>query len=691
MTVLTMPAVDLQTCPQDVPSVPAWFPEVVILARHVTQRGLADAISTHVQLARGRAGTYEVIDFVAVLLGYAASGEATLEAFFDRLAPFAHPFMALFGRNHRPHRSSLSRFLAAVDAACLAALRQLFQADLAQHGFSGEQVGGFVDRHGHRLIVFDVDGTRQAARQRALAASADLPAPQRRMDAVCAPGYTGRKRGEVVRTRTTILQAHTQEWLGTFSGAGNGDYAVELEAACQVITAYLAAKGISPSQALVRLDGLYGTTALLARMQPYKLGFLTRGRDYHLLDHPTVQARLQQPCDLDVTHAETQVRREVFEVGYIADWLEERPDQVLSYRVIVTRRPAPADHAPIAVGQRRGAYVYELFLTSHPATALPAGTILELYQQRGAFEQVLSDEDHEQDPDRWCSRTPLGQEFWQIVSQWVWNIRLELGRVALAPSLRWTAWEPAPAPAEPHAAAAPRPEPALATQAPVAGDLVASYGPLELAQPWAKARRRFCAQDFTLQADDTLRCPAGKVLRPRERRKLNTGDLRVLYAAQARECRGCPLAAQCLGRGASGAQPRRVSGVRRIVGWTMQPAPVGDPPARPAHVGDGQESLGQRALQWCDVGGRRLRRALVALLRRQRVTITEPRAGPPRPRCGEEARLWTRAERAHRRLSWASRLARNAQAADALPYTVSVWGIVPPLAAYLSLPSTPAP
>jgi hypothetical protein len=689
MSVLATPAVDLHTCPQDVPSVPAWFPEVVILARRFTQRGLLDALSTEVHVARGRAGLYEVIDFVAVLLGYAASGEATLEAFFDRLAPFAHPFMSLFGRARLPHRSTLSRFLADVDAAGLAALRHLFQADLAQHGFAGPQIGGFVDQQGHRLLVFDVDGTRQAARQRALAANADLPAPKRRLEAVCAPGYTGRKRGEVVRTRTTILQAHTQEWLGTFSGAGNGDYAGELAAACQVITAYLAARGLEPSQALVRLDGLYGTTAVVAQMQPYKLGFLMRGRDYHLLDHPSVQARLQHPCDLEVTHPETQVRREVFDIGYLADWLEERPDQVLSYRVILTRRPAPADGGPISVGKRCGAYVYELFLTSQPAPALPAATILDLYQQRGAFEQVLSDEDHEQDPDRWCSRTRLGQEFWQIVSQWVWNIRLELGSVALAPSLRWTTWEPAPA--EVPVAAAPQPEPALATQAPVAGELVATYGPLELAQPWAKARRRFSAQDFALQADDTLTCPAGKVLRPRERRKLDMGDLRVLYAAKAHDCRVCPLAPQCLGRGASGAHPRRVSGVRRLVGWQRPPAPIGAPLARQAQVEEGRDDLMQRALQWCDVGGRRLRRELVALLRRQRVTITEPSASPPRPLCEEESRLWTRAERAHRRLSWASRLARNAQATDAPRYTVIVWGIVPPLAAYLSLPSTPAP
>jgi hypothetical protein len=35
----------------------------------------------------------------------------------------------------------------------------------------------------------------------------DLPPPQRRLSAVCAPGYMGRKRGEVVRTRTTLWAA----------------------------------------------------------------------------------------------------------------------------------------------------------------------------------------------------------------------------------------------------------------------------------------------------------------------------------------------------------------------------------------------------------------------------------------------------------------------------------------------------
>src|SRR5258705_7636927 len=82
--------------------------------------------------------------------------------------------MALFGRDTLPHRSTLSRFLADVYIPCLTALRLLFQHDLFQHGFAAEHMGGFIDRLGQRLLVFDVDATRQAARQRALAASDDV-------------------------------------------------------------------------------------------------------------------------------------------------------------------------------------------------------------------------------------------------------------------------------------------------------------------------------------------------------------------------------------------------------------------------------------------------------------------------------------------------------------------------------------
>jgi hypothetical protein len=162
-----------------------------------------------------------------------------------------------------PHRSTLSRFLAALDETSVEALRSVFLQDaLARLGPKAD-VGGLWDRQGNRWIVFDLDGTRQAARQRALPQGPDLPPPQRRLSAVCAPGYTGRKRGEVVRTRTTLLQAHTHQWLFTGGGAGNGDYRGELLRGLSVIVAYQTRLRLLPTQALVRLDGLYGNGAIV--------------------------------------------------------------------------------------------------------------------------------------------------------------------------------------------------------------------------------------------------------------------------------------------------------------------------------------------------------------------------------------------------------------------------------------------
>ena len=110
--------IEVHTTPLDRPSVPVWFAEVVILARHLTTTGLLEAFADQVHLRRGRFGTYESIDFLALLVGYAISGERTLSDFFECVAPFETAFMALFGRSSLPHRSSLSRFLADVDRPC---------------------------------------------------------------------------------------------------------------------------------------------------------------------------------------------------------------------------------------------------------------------------------------------------------------------------------------------------------------------------------------------------------------------------------------------------------------------------------------------------------------------------------------------------------------------------------------------
>ena len=141
-----------------------------MIAHYLRHQGLLSGIEERVRFARRRFGHYDLIDFAVVLLGYAISGERTLEAFYERVLPFANTFMALFGRDRLPVRSTLSRFLAQLPQAPVEALRAVFLEDLLATPLEKEEkAGGLWDRRGTHWLVFDVDGTRQAARVSRLA------------------------------------------------------------------------------------------------------------------------------------------------------------------------------------------------------------------------------------------------------------------------------------------------------------------------------------------------------------------------------------------------------------------------------------------------------------------------------------------------------------------------------------------
>jgi hypothetical protein len=615
------PCVDIHTTREPQPSIPPWFAEIVLIAGYLRSHGLLEALSTQVRLVRGRFGRYEVLDFLALLFGDALSGERTLQVFFDRLQPFALPFMALFERGEMPHRSTLSRFLAQVDSPCLEALRSLFVHASSTWGWTHETIGGLWDRSGQRYLVFDIDGTREAARQRKLPSGAELPLAQRRLDALCGPGYLGHRRGEVVRTRTTVLQMHTRQWLGSFGGRGNGDYRGELQAALQAVTTYLAAWELPVSSGIVRLDGQYGDSAVIADIVATGVQIVVRKRGYRWLEHPLVQAALAHEPVATLTTRESQVTYEVFDLPHML--LE---DGMASIRLVITRR-AWKRGEPIAVGKVLGEWVYEQFVTTLSPERLLATDVLELYQGRGAFEGTLADEDREGDPDRWCSLTACGQEFWQIVWQWVWNLRLAFSVGCAQAPLREMEWAP------PH----PQTDASQAIAEPAPGEEPA-YGPLE----WARVRAgRLGAEAFVLQDDGTLRCPQGVELWLSEIRQEDAFTQRLVFAARDADCAACPRRSACLGRTASGTRGRRVSAVRhwRITEVVLHPRPV----------------VAEAAIRWNDVAGRQLRRSWMTHWRQQTVTLDSlpPNLSPPtRP---------PRAARSHRRLSWPERLGRNAR------------------------------
>lgn len=135
-----------------------------MIAHYLRHMGVLSDISQRVLFARRRFGHYDLTNFVVVLLGYAVSGERTLEMFYESVLPFASTFMALFGRDRLPARSTLSRFLAALEQAPIETLRTVFLEDLLARPLEKEEkTGGLWDRQARYWQVFDVDGTRQVA------------------------------------------------------------------------------------------------------------------------------------------------------------------------------------------------------------------------------------------------------------------------------------------------------------------------------------------------------------------------------------------------------------------------------------------------------------------------------------------------------------------------------------------------
>jgi len=379
-------------------------------------------------------------------------------------------------------------------------------------------------------------------------------------------------------------------------------------------------------------------------------------------------------------------------------------------RMLLATHPAGPSRPPI--GKVRDQTVYEQFFTTLPLHAFTPADVLDLYLHRGSFETVLSDEDEEQATDRWVSRTQWGQEFWQIINQWIWNLRLELGQHAQATTMRLTdlaysqVQEPSPPPDDdpppdgtppPSAETAPG-DPAPSSAAPEttgsgappqnAASPLSSYGPPKFAQP--SFTHGFPGSAFTPQPDGTLRCPAGHPLYLQERRPERNGSLRVLYAARIGHCRPCPLREQCQESGST-KKPRRVSAVF----WPLLSPAAASPPAGAAPVPEADQApasppVPAQPVRWGDWSRCQIRRTFVQLLRTQAVLISIRATETLVPTKPHSPPLETRAQRAHWRLSWEERLARNARPSTAPAVEITLHGLPASFIQAFDFPLRPA-
>lgn len=188
---------------------------------------------------------------------------------------------------------------------------------------------------------------------------------------------------------------------------------------------------------------------------------------------------------------------------------------------------------------------------------------------------------------------------------------------------------------------------------------------------------------FTFTAQGELFCPMEKPLSLAEKRQ-EGGRIRKIYQAKAKVCRSCKQKRKCLGHGASGKSGRRVSFLcGEALPSNADPEPAKGPQVEPGAGAVGAASkepgagltpkpLGRLPIYLVDLEATELRRKLSMDLRRQQVEIeiTKSRVSED-----PEESILTRDRVAHRRLTWAERLARNASKPNGPSWFVQLYGI----------------
>ncbi|MBM4319842.1 MAG: hypothetical protein FJ125_07745, partial [Deltaproteobacteria bacterium] len=156
-----------------------------------------------------RQGGYCWFDIWLLLLIFFTTGAAQgVKGLWEELRPFGKRLAALAGRKRLASPSSVSRALDAAENELVRPVAGKLLLEVTEcEKVLQHPASQTYDTLGRAWHVFDLDPTVTTLRQRALPEDEALPEPKRRACDTGAPGYSGRKRGDLQFRRVTVQHA----------------------------------------------------------------------------------------------------------------------------------------------------------------------------------------------------------------------------------------------------------------------------------------------------------------------------------------------------------------------------------------------------------------------------------------------------------------------------------------------------
>jgi len=399
---------------------PEWAGQYVVMAEGLRREGIARQVDERLPVNRGSG--YVGIDGFMFLLSYFSSGKRCgLKAFAAATIGWGPQLAALMERIRWPTQSSLSRLLACMEMEEVKHFVSWLLVDVSGTLPVPSEYVCQRDTLGQEWHTFHWDPTVIALRARGLPRGEGLPDGHRRSEGIAAPGYSGRKRGEVQVSRSTVQHAGSGLWVTAGLEPGNGNLGEQLREALVGIEKFAGVNDIPLNRCICCADGVGGGRVQVREFQHSPVHMITRLSEYHLLDKAAVWEKLKDARWQEVEDSGSGPKRYATELGSVSF------NGATAVRLVVSRFELKEGTAKRGAGVVHDGWQYEIFATNLDDSAFPASEVVTLYYARCGVENQFACENRELRTNRLHSYNPAGQLLVTAVALFVWNMQLQLG------------------------------------------------------------------------------------------------------------------------------------------------------------------------------------------------------------------------------------------------------------------------